>query len=93
MKYNLMWAYGGFLEDIPKRLGFNEALDTAVDALIEGHSSLYARHEPSIKAFTKYCHALQKLRVNLDNPVRACASETLGAVRLLMICQVSLRNM
>lgn len=90
LRYNLAWAYGGFLDDIPKRLGVNAALDTAVDALIEGHSSLCTRREPGIKAFMKYCHALKKLRVNLDNPVTARASETLGAVRLLMICQVSL---
>ena len=90
LRYNLAWTYGGFLEDIPRRLGTNEALDTAVRALLSGHASLCLHREVSIEALTKYSHALQKLRVYLDDPIKACASETLCAVMLLMMCQVSI---
>jgi hypothetical protein len=91
LKYNLSWAYGGFLEDVPRRLGTNEALDTSADALVTAHSSFCAHRTVSVAALTKYSRALNMLRIYLDDPVKACTSDTLCAVALLLICQVSTR--
>jgi hypothetical protein len=89
LKYNLAWAYGLFLEDVPQRLGINKALDASAAALLSAHSSFCSHRRVGIEGLTKYSHALMILRECLDDPVTACASETLCAVMLLLICQVS----
>lgn len=88
-KFNLLWTYGSFLEDIPQRLGYNEALDSAVDALLSVHSDVCLRRENSTRTLTGYSRALRALRYYLDDPVKACAVETLCAVLILLTCQVS----
>lgn len=88
LKFNLAWSYGIFLEEIPRRLGKNEALDTSVAALVSAHSDLCSRRrEVSIDTLNKYSCALKTLREYLDAPITACATETLCAVMLLLICQ------
>jgi hypothetical protein len=89
LNYNLVYCYGLYLQEIPQRLGTNKALDTAVSALVAAHSSLAVGPEPSMNAIYRYTRALQALRESLNDPVKAAASETLCAVTLLMICQVS----
>ena len=93
LRYHLTWAYGSFLEDIPQRIGTNEALDTAVDALVCAHSRFgvagraAANHPESLN---KYTHAVGTLRRSLDDPVKARQTNTLAAVLLLMMCQLFL---
>lgn len=89
LRYNLSWSYGGFIEDIPRRIGTNEALDTAVAALVSAHSHFSSNSGSLtlVESLTKYSHALKALRRYLDNPVRARQSETLCGVMLLLICQ------
>ena len=89
LRFNLHWAYGDFLLDIPARIGENEALDTAAEALIDAHSVICAHREIPSGALAEYGRALNKLRSYLDDPFRARAPETLAAVMLLLICQVS----
>lgn len=89
LRYNLTWAYGGFLEDIPRRLGTSEALDASVDAVVTAHSHFSVHKSVSVEALKKYSHALSKLRTYLDDPPKARAPETLCAVMILLICQVS----
>lgn len=67
----------------------NEALDTAVNALICAHSNFCARSEVSVETLSSYSRALRSLRYCLDDPDKASTSETLCAVMLLLICQVS----
>ncbi|RDW69802.1 hypothetical protein BP6252_08822 [Coleophoma cylindrospora] len=90
MRYHLCWTYGDYLGDIPKRLGTNEALDTAVAALVSAHSCLGPRRgrggRATPESIQKYTHALNALRILLDNPAKAREPETLCAVMLLMIC-------
>lgn len=88
VRFNLVYWYGEFLQDIPARLGNNEALDSAVKALTAAHSSfcLYNRATPD--ALVKYSAALRVLRFYLNDPVKASSSETLCAVMLLLMCQV-----
>lgn len=88
LRYNLMWAYGGYLTLVPRRLGLNEALDTAVDALVTTHASFSSCKEITVKSLTKYSKALGALRRCLDDPVTAGSSETLCAVSVLLLVQV-----
>lgn len=89
VRFNLTYWYGEFLRDIPARLGRNEALDSAVKALTAAHSSFCLHNRATPEALVKYSAALRTLRFYLDDPVKACSSETLCAVMLLLICQVS----
>lgn len=88
LRFNLWWAYGSYLEDVPQRLGINEALDASAHALMNAHSDFCVHQVVSTKALAKYCRALNVLRVCLDDPEKASTSETLCAVALLLICQV-----
>ena len=92
LRYSLTWAYGAFFEEIPKRIGTNEALDTAVDALVYAHSKFGssvhgASNDP--ECLGKYTHAVTTLRLCLDDPIKARETNTLAAVMLLLIVQVS----
>lgn len=88
LKYNLAWAYGFFMFEIPRRMNENEALDTAVNALICSHSNFCASKEVSVETLSSYARALRSLRHCLDDPDKASQTETLCAVMLLLICQV-----
>lgn len=67
----------------------NEALDTAVNALVCAHSDFCARKEVSVETLSSYSRALRTLRNCLDDPDIASQAETMCAVMLLLICQVS----
>ncbi|KAJ5513411.1 transcriptional regulator family: Fungal Specific TF [Penicillium fimorum] len=87
LRYNMWWSFGIFLEDVPRRLGSNEALDRAVDAVTTAHAG-FCTHQPvSVEALAKYSYALKTLRVYLDNPFQASDSSTLCAVMILLVCQ------
>lgn len=91
LKYNLAWSYGGYLEEVPQRLGSNEALDAAADAVVSAHLSFCAHRVTSVNALNKYSRALRKLRICLDDPTESCTANTLCAVALLLVCQVCFR--
>ena len=90
----LVWNFGAFLREVPRRLGTNEALDAASDALVTAYtwytSSSVGYRIPDTEALTKHSLALNALRNCLDDPVKAHSSETLCAIMLLQICQVLL---
>lgn len=90
IRYQLLWNFGGYLADVPRRLGMNPALDVASDALVSVHTSFCSQghyvHDPRVLA--KYSKALVVLRDALDDPDKAYSSETLCAIMLLMIVQV-----
>lgn len=90
LRYNMWWSFGTFLEEVPRRLGSNEALDRAVDAVSTAHGDFCVRREASTDALAKYSQALRMLRVYLDDKVHAQSSSTLCAVMILLICQVFL---
>ncbi|KAI2717879.1 transcriptional regulator family: Fungal Specific TF [Penicillium roqueforti] len=92
LRYNLWWAFGTFLEDIPRRLGSNEALDHAVDAVTTAHAGFCTGQSVSAETLAKYSYALKTLRVYLDHPVQASASSTLCAVMILLVCQTFIGN-
>jgi hypothetical protein len=88
LKYNLVWSNGLYLHEVPRRLGYNDALDTSVAALTAAHSDVVLGRKPSVKALTEYTRALRTLNNYLNDPAKARASETLCAVMLLLVCQV-----
>ncbi|CAG8892680.1 unnamed protein product [Penicillium egyptiacum] len=92
LRYNIWWSFGIFLEDVPRRLGSNEALDRAVDAVTTAHAGFCTRQPASVEALAKYSYALKTLRVYLDDPLQASASSTLCAVMILLICQIFIGN-
>lgn len=81
-------CYGPFLRHIPQRLGTNEALDASVSAMTAAFSTVHA-HDTSAEALSKYVHALRTLRISLSDPAKRQTSDTLCAIYLIVICQVS----
>lgn len=83
---HLPWNFGPFLEDVPQRLGANEALDAAADALLASYACLRSRQHISTSRPTlqKYSKALHALAATLSKPA-ASSTETLCAVNMLMI--------
>ena len=88
IRFDLCWAYGNLLREIPKRLGTNIALDAAVNAITTTASDLSLGYK-SPEALVRYGHALTALRTCLDDPVSSQSSSTLCAIYLIWICQVS----
>lgn len=93
LRYNFVYAYGDFLLKIPQHLGINEALDASTNAVISAYTG-FCRGEKAVSSRTLllYSRALAALRHCLDDAEMACSAETLSAVMILMICQVSKCN-
>ena len=89
LRIQLPWNFGIYFEDIPSRLGHNEALDAAADAIVEAYTH-YCTGEtgPSSEVLVKHSRALNALRHCLDDPVKAHSSETLCSIILLQTTQV-----
>ncbi|KAJ5550122.1 transcriptional regulator family: Fungal Specific TF [Penicillium sp. DV-2018c] len=92
LRFNLWWSFGIFLEEVPRRLGSNEALDRAVDAVTTAHADFCTHHPVSVQALSKYSLALKTLRFYLQDPFQARDPNTLCAVMILLICQTFIRN-
>ena len=85
----LTWNFGGFLADVPCRLGTNVALDAASDSLVTAYRRFCAGHvSPGPEVLMKHSRALNALRRSLDDPILAYSSETLCSVMILVINQV-----
>ena len=70
------------------RLGANEILDAAANAIIQGYAKLRGRRAGCIvEALFKYGHALSLLRKTLQDPVKAKSPNVLGAIFLLLLSQ------
>ncbi|KAF2798173.1 hypothetical protein K505DRAFT_297123 [Melanomma pulvis-pyrius CBS 109.77] len=87
MRFNLAWSYGIFLQEIPSRLGTNEALDSAVEAVTDAHSTACCLQKPTPSNLVYYSKALRNLKACLDDPMKATSANTLAAVMILLICQ------
>lgn len=92
LRYNMWWSFGIFMEEIPRRLGSNAALDCSVDALTSAYVGFCTRKKVSVETLAKYSNALKTLVVCLDNPFQASSSETLCAVMVLLLCQTFIGN-
>jgi hypothetical protein len=87
---HLVLNFGGFLKDVPRHLGRNEALDNASDALIAGYNHFRrTRHiATDPMCLYKYTEALRSLRMSLSDTETACETETMCAIQMLMIVEV-----
>lgn len=89
IKIQLPWNFGPFLSDIPCRLGTNEALDAAAQALVTSYTHFIAGDAmASADILIDHSNALSALRQCLDDPVKAYSSETLCSTMILLIVQV-----
>jgi hypothetical protein len=90
LRYNLTWAFGNFIQDVPRRLGKNAALDAAATSLALSHVRFSTgRKDAAPEELTAYINALSVLRNCLNDPNVARDANTLCAVMLLLFCQVS----
>ncbi|KAH7348314.1 hypothetical protein BKA65DRAFT_594168 [Rhexocercosporidium sp. MPI-PUGE-AT-0058] len=85
VRYDLTY-YGGFLSDLPRRLGTNDALDASVGALAAAYPYVHTKRL-SPDMLSKYGHALKTLRIYLSDPKRAYTPDTLCAIYLMDVCQ------
>lgn len=91
VRFNLAWTYGDIFQDLPQRLGRNKALDASIAALTSAHTDFCTnRQELSPQTLQAHGLALSNVRICLSDPEVAAMPETLCAVYLLLICQVSL---
>lgn len=89
VRVQLLWNFGWFLEDIPCRLGVNESLDAAVEALLTAHMAFRApQRQLTELCLSKYCRALKALQYCLADLEKAQSSETLCSTLLLLIYEV-----
>ena len=89
IKHSLLWNFGIFLADIPRRLGCNAALDAATTCLLAAYEPYCAgQHQATYATLLKYTRALQVLRQCLLDPTIAHTSETLCSVMVIMMAQV-----
>ncbi|KAK0105065.1 hypothetical protein ONS95_004570 [Cadophora gregata] len=87
VRYDL-GVYGTFIKDIPRRLGTNAALDASVRAVTSTYSAVHTRSK-TVESLEHYVDALEVLRNTLNDPVEAGSANTLCAMYLMMVCQVS----
>ena len=89
VRFQLTLNFGGFLLDIPRRLGTSAALDAAAGSLVAAHAR-FCSGDRSLErdVLSKQSHALSTLRHDLNDSVKARSSETLCAIMALMIAQV-----
>ena len=89
IKYSLLWNFGIFITDVPRRLGCNEALDAAAKCLMTAYGPFCnGQRLGSEASLWEFGRALNALRRCLANPIVARTSETLCSVMILMIAQV-----
>ena len=91
IKSGLVQNFGPFLQLVPKYLGRNESLDAASEALVACWSSYRTtkRAAPDTASLRKYSKALEKLRNCLASEQKACETETLCAIMMIMTTEVS----
>ena len=80
--------YGPFFEDIPRRLGTNEALDSAAQAFVTSFPCVRTR-EVTGEMYKSCNTAITKLILALNDPEKNRQPETLCAVYMTMIFQVT----
>lgn len=88
LKFEINWAHGSFLDDVPRRLSHSQALAAATEAFMLSIPCADVPHTLSRRRLRSYTSALHATRLALSNPVEAYSLNTLCAVYLLWVCQV-----
>lgn len=79
-----------YVEFLPSRMGFNSALDSAIDSVICALRDLCrsASKKTSVATLTAYAQALIDLQDMIEDPVECLSAETLCATQLLGFFEV-----
>jgi hypothetical protein len=88
LKFEINWAHGSFLDEVPRRLSHSQALAAATEAFMLSTPCAGVSHTLSRRRLRSYTSALYATRLALSHPVEAYSLNTLCAVYLLWICQV-----
>jgi hypothetical protein len=88
LKFEINWASGSFMDEIPRRLSHSQALAAATEAFMLALPCAEVSHTLSRRRLRSYTTALHATRIALSHPVGALSLNTLCAVYLLWICQV-----
>ncbi|RAR07581.1 dna-(apurinic or apyrimidinic site) lyase [Stemphylium lycopersici] len=79
-----MSVFGGFIQEVPARIGHNAALDAAVTVLVNVHTCLvYKKTANEIVSPELYIRAIKMLQTCLEHPKLGLSPETLCASVLL----------
>lgn len=93
LRFEINWAHGSFMDEIPKRLGHSEALAAATDAFMLSLPCEDVSYTLSRQRLRSYTAALTAVRLALLQPAEAYSINTLCAVYLLWLCQVCISMM
>ena len=79
IRVQLLWNFGVYMREVPRRLGTSAALDAASDALVVSHREfcMARRFGSNHQVLYKHTCALAILRNQLGDTVKARLSETL----------------
>lgn len=89
VRINMAQAYGPFLEMVAARLGSHAALDNATRALVCARHNVDLSGSTAEESLARYSLAIRALRQCLDNFDPGRFTETVCAIILLVMCQVS----
>ena len=89
-KFEINWAHGSFMDEIPRRTSHSVALAAATEAFMLALPCAETSHTLSQRRLRSYTAALGATRLALLHPTEAYTLNTLCAVYLLWICQVSI---
>lgn len=89
LRYNIKWAYGPFVDELPTRLGQSGALDAATRSLLmlSGGSGGHV-HSRGSSSVLEYNQALRAIRLAIADPAEAYSLNTLCAIYFLWLHQV-----
>lgn len=93
LRYDVGWAFGPFIHEIPKRVGHSVALDFAARTFaLSLPPSPHTRRHPGSDVLENFSAALKATRLALADPVESKSINTLCAAYLLVLCTASPRN-
>jgi hypothetical protein len=88
LESDINWV-GSFMNEMPRRLSHSQALADATEAFMLAIPCADVSHTLSLKRLRSYTVALHATRLALSHPLEAFSVNSLCAVYLLWICQVS----
>ena len=89
LRYNIKWAYGPFVDEIPTRLGQSSALDAACRSLFMLSGSSGGYHDPQGSvSLPGYSQALRAIRLAIADRAQAYSLNTLCAIYFVWLLQV-----
>jgi hypothetical protein len=84
-----MSVFGPFIQEVPARIGYNAALDSAVAVLINAHTSLmYKKTSNDIVSINLYLRAIKTLQSCLEDSREGMSTNTLCASVILGLVEV-----